>query len=109
MRTLISIPAQFKYKANELARQMQREMDGTDNGAKSFTVPLFSNQANDDKIILAYWCAVNLSAENHLAVEAALPSFPGATVDDYDIFTDLSFPQRKLKEWGLRTARPKMP
>lgn len=66
-------------------------------------VPLFDEKAADDSTPVAYWFAWTLDDKTRAQFVAE-----GATLDDYDLASDPSFPQRKLKEWGLRTARPRM-
>lgn len=109
MKTLIKVPAAYKDQANEVARQMQRAIDGTDYGNRTFSVPLFDANAGDDLTPIAYWCAVKFSPVSHATVDATVPQFPGTTSDDYDPIEDPTFPDRKLAEWGLRRALPKLP
>lgn len=70
---------------------------------QSGMIPLYDEKAADDSTPVAYWSAQPLDEKTRAQLVAA-----GATLDDYDLVADPSFPQRKLKEWGLRTARPKM-
>lgn len=73
---------------------------------KPYTIPLYDEKSSDDSTPVAYWCAWNLDEQTRAQLVEELT---GAKFDDYDPVADPSFPQRKLKEWGLRTALPRMP
>jgi hypothetical protein len=107
-KTLIVMPAPLVEAANEVARQMQRVIDGTDNGIRTLTVQLHPKDAPDDTTPSHYWCAVSMREDIRAEADVAIAQFPGAVMLDYDPINDPGFPHRWLSENNLRTALPQM-
>jgi hypothetical protein len=100
-RFLIFCPAALLAAANQWA--LQYDPAG---GLETFTIPLFPADQVPQTAPAFFWTSTQCSEETAVAIEAAMPGFPGAQAFRYDALTDPGFPAAKRAELGLVTRTP---
>jgi hypothetical protein len=105
MRYLIIIPAAARQQCNDIALE---HFDAV-GGALTFSVPLFPASAQDDSTPSHYWCSAEVLQENIPLLLSLQPSIQGSLVEQYDLASQSGYPQQRLTQLGLRTAKPRLP
>jgi hypothetical protein len=97
-RLLLIIKAEYLSSARAMAEDAPFSLTAEE-AARMF-VP--AGSADGRPPATHYWASGVFTQEHGLALANLSSSLPGADMEDYDIQTDPTFPQRRLEELGLQ-------